>query len=420
MIGMDENVEIKNLAEPKRSRWFLGLALILLVAIGYTWATWVFFTERVPGGNDFLAHYSVWEAYFRYGYSPYSDEAALFTQQRIYGRPASPEEDQNRLTYPFYSFIIHAPFILLKYSLARAIYMTMLQAALFLGAWMSLKLVNWKPEPWLVGVLFAWTLLFYPEARGVILGQFAIFGFLSMVACLYFLRRKWDIWAGITLVLSTVKPTLVFLVIPFLLLFSISRRRFAFLTGFLVSFSILAAGSFLMLPRWFDEWIHRMSSYSDYTVGQSPVWLFTHKVFPIFGGPGEIGFVILLLIGMVWSWWRVFQVGGDYRFFWTLGITLVISSLIVPRSATTNYVMMLGITIWFFAALDRMGFKGRVVFLLCMVSSFIGYWWLHITSVIGNQEQAVMFFPYPIAIGLILVLNRKWLLKDAERNIGVP
>ena len=84
----------------KRSQW-IGLGLLFLLAIGYTWATWHFFTRRVPGGNDFLAHYTAWEAYLEDGVSPYSDATALHTQLAIYGRPALPG-DQNRLTYPFY------------------------------------------------------------------------------------------------------------------------------------------------------------------------------------------------------------------------------------------------------------------------------------------------------------------------------
>ena len=74
-----------------------GILCLLLVAFAYTWATWVFFTQKIPGGNDFLAHYSVWQGYFRYGFSPYSDEAALYTQELIYGRPALPGGNQNRL-----------------------------------------------------------------------------------------------------------------------------------------------------------------------------------------------------------------------------------------------------------------------------------------------------------------------------------
>ena len=392
----------------------LGILSLLLVAIAYTWASWIFFTQKVPGGNDFLAHYSVWQGYFRYGFSPYSDEAALYTQELIYGRPALPGEDQNRLTYPFYSLIFHAPLTIFEYPLARAIYMTVLASALIAGVWISTDLVNWKPKAWLLGLLLAWTILFYPHLRGIILGQFAILGFLSLAACLFLLKQRKDFLAGIVLVVSTVKPTLVFLVIPYLLVYALVRRRFNLVFGFLVTLSILVVGSFGLEPGWMKEWIQRMSMYSSYTIGQSPVLILTHWINPGLGDRSEAILNILIVLGLFTSWWRVFQKDGNYRFYWTLGITLVVSNLIVPRSATTNYVMMLAIVIWIFAALDRSMPKGKAAAVCVMAASFTGYWWLHFSTVIGNQEQAVMFFPYPIVIGMVLLLGRKWMLDDEK------
>jgi len=396
----------------------LGILSLLLVAFAYTWATWIFFTQKVPGGNDFLAHYSVWQGYFRFGFSPYSDEAALYTQELIYGRPALPGEDQNRLTYPFYSLIFHAPLTIFEYPLARAIYMTVLASALIAGIWITLDLVNWKPENWLLGLLLAWTILFYPHTRGIILGQFAILGFISLVGSLFLLKRKQDIYAGVVLVISTVKPTLVFLVIPYLLFYALIRRRFRFIAGFLVTLTILLAGSYVLEPGWMKEWIQRMFMYSAYTVGQSPVWILTHRITPELGDRGEAFLIILILLGLFTSWWKVFRKDGNHRFFWTLGITLVVSNLIVPRSATTNYVMLLAIFIWIFAALDRSLPKGKAAVACVMVASFAGYWWLHFATVVGNQEQAVMFFPYPIVIGIVLLFGRKWLQNDEKMFIS--
>src|SRR5690606_14509345 len=106
----------------------------------YTWGTWKYFTLRSPGGNDFLTYYSVTELFLKEGVNPYSDEAALYTQQAIFGRPALPGEDQHRLVYLPYALLIHAPFTLLSYPAARALYMTVLQAALFSGVVLMMRL----------------------------------------------------------------------------------------------------------------------------------------------------------------------------------------------------------------------------------------------------------------------------------------
>jgi hypothetical protein len=398
----------------------MGVGLLCLLAVGYTWATWRFFTLRVPGGNDFLAHYTAWQAYLEQGVSPYSDEAALHTQMAIYGRPARPGEDQNRLTYPFYSGLVHAPFVALDYPLARALYMVLLQAALLGGVIMALDLFRWRPSAWMLGLLLVWSLLFYPHARGIILGQFAIWGFFSLCGALYLLRRRRDGWAGALLTLATVKPTLVFLALPFLLAWAVARRRWRFVTGFLGLLAVLALGGLIVLPTWIGEWIYRMGRYRAYTVGQSPVWLLTHRAWPTLGSAGEIVIAALLLVGMLVAWWRALRPEGERRFHWTLGLTLVVSNLIVPRSATTNYVILLVTALWLLAALARASDWGKATLLAVLPISLAGLWWLHFATVVGNAEQPIMFVPYPLALGLALVLGKNWLLRDAQTAGVLP
>jgi hypothetical protein len=290
--------------------------------------------------------------------------------------------------------------------------MTLLQAALCIGVIMSLDLAGWRPPKWLLAIVLVWSLLFYPQARGVILGQFAIFGFFSLAATLYSLKHRRGFLAGALLVLSTVKPTLIFLVVPFLMLWAIIGRRWRFLAGFLSVLAILVLGSLIALPTWVSEWFYRISAYSDYTVGQSPVWLFTQMYAPALGSGGETALVAVLLMGTAGTWWITLRSGRRSEFCWALGITLVVSSLIVPRSATTNYVMLLFPILWSFAVLDRKGRWGRIGLLISMLISCIGLWWLHYATVVGNQEQPIMFIPVPVTLGLVLLFGRGKFVQD--------
>lgn len=403
----------------RRSHW-IGLSLLLLLAVSYTWATWYSFTQRVPGGNDFLVYYTSWEAYLKLGMSPYSEQAALYTQQATYGRPAVGREDQGRLVYPFYSIILHGPFVYIDYAVARAIYMTLLQAALFAGVAMTLDLVHWRPPTWLLAITLAWSLLYYPTARGVILGQVTIFGFFSLAGTLFLLRRNRDVPAGALFVLSTIKPTLIFLVIPFLLTWGMARRRWRFVAGFVGTLTILTLGSLIALPTWIGEWVYQIGQYDEYTVGHSPVNLLTHVAIPNLGREGEIVILALLVCGMLVTWWLAIRPGGDVKFHWTLGVTLVVSNLIVPRSATANYVLMFVPILWMFAALDRGSGWGRFVLLASMLISVMGLWWLHAVTVWGNAEQPIMFIPPLLIPGAALVFGHRWLVRDAEEAIVLP
>lgn len=397
----------------------IAVVLLVLIAMVYTWAMWRYFTIPVPGGNDFLAHYSVWDIFLERSVSPYSDEAALYTQNLIRGRPAEPGEDQNRLTYPFYSILIHGPFTLFDYPLARAIYMTLIQAAIILGVALTIRLFSWRLPFWMIGVLLPWSILHYPEARSIILGQFAPLGFLSLIGALYLLQKKRDLWAGIVLVVFTMKPTLIFLIIPFLLLWAAARKRWKFILGFFCAIVFLTTASLLVLPTWIGEWLSRIAAYSEYTVGQSPIWLLSHEYLPGLGSTGEVVITVLILLNLIFLWVWALRKKDDGSIYWIVGMTLLISNIIVPRSATTNYVMLLIPTLSLFAAIDRNIVGGRAFVLIIMGISLVGHWWLHVATVVGNQEQPILFLPIPIALSLGLIMGKSLIIKDSK-IIGEP
>src|SRR3972149_2319551 len=245
--------------------------------------------------------------------------------------------------------------------MARALYMTLLQVALIAGVLLTVRTIGWRLPFGLLAVMLVWVLLDYPQARGIILGQFAIFGFLSVAAALYLLRRGHNGWAGVVLVLATVKPTLVFLVIPFFMIWAVWRRRWRFVMGFGAMLMTAMLISWLILPTWLTDWQNNVERYSDYTVGQSPVWLLTHAALPGLGQTGETIIAALLIGAMLIAWWLAFKLSGDDRLPWALGVTLVVSDLIVSRSATTNYALLLLPTFWLFAQIDRARRWGRAV-----------------------------------------------------------
>lgn len=391
-----------------KARIGLGIVLIGIVLVLYTWATYEFFTRRAPGGNDFLAHYAAWQVYFTQGVNPYSDQAALYVQHAIYGRPALPGEDQNRLNYPFYSILVHGPFALIQnYPLARAVYMTLEQVAVFIGIVLCLGLFRWRPPTVLLSSVLAWSLLNYHTARGVLIGQFALLAFSALAFTLFFLQNHRDLLAGIIFNITLIKPPLVFLLAPFLIVWSIHRRRWHFIIAFFTTLALLVAGSFLVLPTWFGDWFERVVHYTEYTANQSPIW----TVLTMLGLPGTILYVSILMGGLLWAWWQAWQTNDVAEFYWALGATLIVSNLISPRTATTDYVLMLVPTLGMFAALDRTPPWGRAVLVALLIVSLIGLWGLHIVTVQGNWEQAVMYLPWPLALGIVWLLGRRWLME---------
>jgi hypothetical protein len=86
----------------------------------------------------------------------------------------------------------------------------------------------------------------------------------------------------------------------------------------------------------------------------------------------------------------------------------------VARSATTNYVMLLLPTLWVFAALERRLKAGRWLLWIILVVSLVGNWWLHLATVVGNQEQPMLYIPGPALRAAALRGGRRRLLDDAR------
>ncbi len=395
-------------------RWVLA-GLLLAAGALYVWGTYEFFTRRYNGGNDFYSRYVAWRAFLLEGRNPYSDEVTRSIQVAINGRPAQPGEDENALIYPWYAVVVQWPFVYLPWPWARALYMVLCQVFIVAGLALTAQLLHWKLSPALFASTAVWAVLFYPEGRGLILGQLVITQYILTVLALWLLREKREVLAGVCLALTTVRPTAVFLLVPFLLLYGLARRRFRFVLACLIALIVFFLAGFIFLPSWLADWLYRMGRYPAYTIGQSPVWLLAHRALPL-GTAGEWLLTLACVGGLGWAWWQACRPARDDAFFWALGVTLVVSDLVVPRSATTNYIFLLFPIYLVFAALGRNWPRaGPWVVLALEAISLAGLWWLFAATVQGDVEQPIMFIPLLVVVGLALAAGYRSLVTDNRR-----
>lgn len=202
----------------QRSQLVIVGIVLLILAVGNVIATHQILTEPHPGHNDFMSRWEGARAFWRYGLNPYGDEASLKIQERIYGRAATDDEDPGLFVYPFYTVFLVWPLVYTSYAWASAIWMVLLEACLIGALLLGMDLFRWRPPVWLLIVLFLWTLVYYFAARGLLLGQPGLLVYFFEVLTLWSLAKGHDRLAGTALALSTIKPQMGFLLVPFLLL----------------------------------------------------------------------------------------------------------------------------------------------------------------------------------------------------------
>ena len=239
----------------------IGISLIGLFVVSYR------FTTHNRGEERFLVYWAGMRAWLVDGDSPYSDAAA----SRIQELAVHTGDPNARVTYPLYGGFIILPFAAIpSYALARALWMTALGAALLVTALLCLRLTGWRTSAWLMALFLLLGISSYPSLSMMISGNATILAALFIVAALDALRLERDTTAGAMLGMATIQPGAVVVVLPFILLWCISRQRWLVVTWFFGLLAVLSVIGIFFIPDWIVQWLRNLLHYSDYLAPASP------------------------------------------------------------------------------------------------------------------------------------------------------
>ncbi|MBN1965953.1 MAG: DUF2029 domain-containing protein, partial [Anaerolineae bacterium] len=313
-----------------------------------------------------------------------------------------------------YTVFLLAPLAPLDYAWAEAIWLVLLGGSLIGALALLLDAYGWRPGPLLLGVSVLWAIFFYPASRGILLGQPGLLVYFLEVLALWALVKGHEGAAGLALALSTIKPQMGFLFVPFLLLWGLRARRWRFVLVFAAAWGALMLLSFLVLPLWLSEWLGQVSIYTSYTAIGSPVWVLARVYLPFLGAVGE-GIISAALVALLaWGWWRViWQRRGD-EFGWAVALTLTITHLIAVRTATPHFVVFVVPLVFYFQQITRADRRrGPWVVALIQGVLAIGLWGLFLVTVAAKFEHPAMYLPLPFGLLIVLLLSRELWRQEA-------
>lgn len=395
------------------SQWMLALVLIIALCAGAVVVTHNTLTAPYPGHNDFMSRWEGARSYWIDGLNPYGEQASLNIQQRIYGRPALATEDPGYFAYPFYTAFIVWPLVYVDYAWASAIWMVILAAALIAAMFLLFDLFRWKPKPLMLGFLLLWVLIFYFSSRGLILGQPAIIVYFLEVVTLWALVKKRDRLAGVALALSTIKPQMGFLIVPFLLLWALRGRRWQFIAAFVGALGLLLLASFILLPSWLSDWLAQLGLYTSYTAIGSPVWVITSYYLRL-GDWAELLIGLVLVSGMLLAWYKLLW-GKPEQFLWTATLTLTITHLIATRTATTHYIVFIIPLVFYLASISRHFRQQGSLWIALILIILLVIPWIHfIATVEGEFEHPTLYLPLPLLTLIVLWWTRRLWFSEIE------
>ncbi len=397
----------------------ISIVLVILLiglAVGMTWANYRYAQEN-PGGNDFLAHWMAARNILEEGLSPYSPESRLRVQEFAYGRAARPGENEMGMAYPLYSVALFAPFTLAKdFTLARALWMTVLEAALVGLAVLSPRLMRWRPAPWMMALLVIFSLLWYFGLRALINGNAVILVGLFLAGGLLAMRGGHDELAGVLFAFSTIKPQVVLVALVWIVIWSVIQRRWRMVGWLVGTVALLTVSAMLIMPDWILQNLGEIMRYPEYNPPGNPAAVFA-QWWPNFGerlGWALSGVVGLVLLG---EWWTNRK--RDVRaFLWTTALTLVVSPWIGIQTDPGNLVVLFLPLVVVFALLAERSPRGAAVIVpIVLLILMVGLWVIFLNTIdYGDQPQQnpILFFPLPTFLLIFLYWVRYWAVRPMK------
>lgn len=267
----------------------------------------------------------------------------------------------------------------------------------------------------MLGWVFLFSALWYHSIRPIINGNASVVIALLITLAFLTIRVEQDALAGFFLAFATIKPQMVVLLIPFVLLWAFSHRRWTLINSIIANLVILVVIGYLLEPTWIIENLRQIVAYPEYTLPGSPGAIWAHWL-P--GVGSQMGWVLTVFMAgmLLWEWRAAW--GQDFQWFlWTACLTLTATNLVGVRTATANYIALLPAVLLVFSVWDaRWGRLGRWLVILSSLLLFAGLWWLFLATVqVGDQpiQNPIMFFPLPFFLLVGLYWVRYWALHSS-------
>jgi hypothetical protein len=230
------------------------LVLTLVVVVGLVLAGLVIL-EHLSYEDHFAISWAAGRAWLLEGEDPYGaiigDEAytALFKASFNARLP-----ETHSFTDPIFNLFFFLPFSLLPFKLSRAVWFAVSVITMGLIGYFSLKLAGWKVTLLEKVLIIGLFILSFVGVESIISGHLTPLIVLLILAGLDALIHGRDTLAGFLFSLTFGALTTSALIVLFVLIWSISRRRWAVLKAYFAGLGFLWAISLLLIPSWPSGW----------------------------------------------------------------------------------------------------------------------------------------------------------------------
>ena len=274
---------------------------------------------------------------------PYHADVTREIQIGYYGRPLDPKrphdpKDQQGFAYPIYVVLILAPAVTWSFATVHRIVFWLFAVLTAVSVPLWLSTLRWQLSRTATAAWILTTVSCFPAIQGLKLLQLSVLVTALISASINGIARRQLGLAGILLALATIKPQLVFLLICFLMIWTLGnwRERQRLVWSFVLTMGVLLSAGELLLPGWIAEFRAALKDYYVYTGGGNS--LAEIVLSPI---PGKIGSALLVCTALVFAWRNRQATQESPSFQWSVCFTLATTLMVIPMFAPYNQLLLL-------------------------------------------------------------------------------
>jgi len=364
--------------------------------------------------DHFILPWSAGRLWLLEGVSPY-DEMVLKQGEEVIDQSSYLNElpDTSVLFEPVINLIFYLPFSLVPYELSRAIWMTLLVIVSGLIGYLSLKLSRWEvTRAEKVGIIF-FTIFWMPGVNAAFKGVLSPIIIMLILLSIYLILQGYDTKSGFILALTFGSLPTTGLVIAFLIIWGISRRRWSILKAYFFGVVFLLAVTILLLPSWPLDWLRIV-----YDLFGNGEWIRT-PLMNLAGLLPGIANYLSIFLHVALAIYLLFLVitllaRKKKSFTWNVLAMLVIAYLLhVKPSINQLFLLLPAMFMVCKYASERWRLFGRIFTWILLISIFSAPWLLVNPELLFDTKLSIpmLMLSLPILVVVGMIWIRWWVLK---------
>ncbi len=381
--------------------------MAIFVFSGLVWGQYRFYLNH-PDGDEFLSHWVGARAFLIDNINPNSEIVKVRIQAYAVENNVKLLNNTPGLVDPIYVELLYIPFGLFEnYLIARALWMLVLEFALVTAVWLSLRVLDWQPNLFILVTFLAFSIAWYPAVRAVGNGSQSIIAATLMIAALAAIRSGHDELAGIMLALSTIQPQMVGMLILLVVIWTIIRRRKQLLVWLVSSWIFLILLGILILPT---RQINYANEILSYLRNRPPaaIQVALSQWLPSIGHiVGQLS-VAAVASALVWSCWIARK--QHFRvLIWTACMTITLTLWIIESRDPSMLVnLVVAFALIFFMWSSRWKYFGPWWSIFSMFLLTSGSWMLFLSNQDMGEQLTLMYLLMPGFLLVALIWVRWW------------